>query len=143
MTDAASGRRIPSGPDRHSGVGALFAPGGAIARTLGGTFEPRPGQARMAEAVSDAIAGEQVLLVEAGTGTGKTFAYIAPGLMARKRMVIATGTRALQDQLVGKDLPQITTALGPARPRGREPEGRQQLPVQIQIRPAPHRPTGT
>ncbi|MCY3694674.1 MAG: ATP-dependent DNA helicase [Chloroflexi bacterium] len=112
MTDAASGGRIPSGPDRHSGVGALFAPGGAIARTLGGTFEPRPGQARMAEAVADAIAGEQVLLVEAGTGTGKTFAYIAPGLMARKRMVIATGTRALQDQLVGKDLPQITAALG-------------------------------
>jgi ATP-dependent DNA helicase DinG len=66
----------------------------------------------MAEAVSDAIAGEHILLVEAGTGTGKTFAYIAPGLLADKRMVIATGTRALQDQLVDKDMPQITTALG-------------------------------
>ena len=112
MTEAASGGVFPPGPGSGSGIGALFAPGGAIARTLGGQFEPRPGQARMAEAVSDAIAGEHILLVEAGTGTGKTFAYIAPGLMAGKRMVIATGTRALQDQLVGKDLPQITTALG-------------------------------
>ena len=112
MTDAASGGEYPPGPNPDSGVGALFAPGGAIARTLGGQFEPRTGQARMAEAVSDSIAGERILLVEAGTGTGKTFAYIAPGLLARKRMVIATGTRALQDQLVGKDLPQITTALG-------------------------------
>ncbi len=106
------GAPFPPGPDPQAGVGALFAPGGAIARTLGGGYEPRPGQARMAEAVADAIAGEHVLLVEAGTGTGKTFAYIAPGLLARKRMVIATGTRALQDQLVGKDLPQITSALG-------------------------------
>ncbi len=112
MTGAASGGEFPPGPVSSSGVGALFAPGGAIARTLGGRFEPRPGQAQMAEAVSDAIAEERILLVEAGTGTGKTFAYIAPGLMAGKRMVIATGTRALQDQLVGKDLPQITTALG-------------------------------
>ncbi len=111
MTDSAGGGRIPH-PDSGPGVGAFFAPGGAISRTLGGAYEPRPGQARMAEAVSDAIAGENILLVEAGTGTGKTFAYIAPGLMAGKRMVIATGTRALQDQLVGKDLPQITTALG-------------------------------
>ena len=111
MSGAAGGGESRS-LDPGSAVGALFAPGGAVAKTLGGRFEPRPGQARMAEAVAEAIAAEGVLLVEAGTGTGKTFAYIAPGLMARRRMVIATGTRALQDQLVGKDLPQITAALG-------------------------------
>lgn len=111
MSGAAGGGGSRS-LDPASAVGALFALGGAVAKTLGGRFEPRPGQARMAEAVAEAIAAERVLLVEAGTGTGKTFAYIAPGLMARRRMVIATGTRALQDQLVGKDLPQITAALG-------------------------------
>ncbi len=111
MKDAANGGHQHSGRDLRAALKALFSAQGAIAQTLGKRFEPRPGQAQMAAAVAEAIAGEQVLLVEAGTGTGKTFAYIAPGLLARKRMVIATGTRALQDQLVGKDLPQITAAL--------------------------------
>ena len=111
MTETGGGVAARPDPDRST-IGAVFASDGPIARSLGKQYEPRPGQARMAGAIAEAIAGEQVLLVEAGTGTGKTFAYIAPGLMAGRRMVIATGTRALQDQLVGKDLPQITAALG-------------------------------
>ena len=112
MTEAPGGGPRPPGHALREALETLFSPRGAVARTLGRRFEPRPGQAQMAAAIADAITHEQVMLVEAGTGTGKTFAYIAPGLLARKRMVVATGTRALQDQLVSKDLPQITAAVG-------------------------------
>ncbi|HEX5137369.1 MAG TPA: ATP-dependent DNA helicase [Planctomycetota bacterium] len=79
-------------------------------------FEPRPGQVRMAEAVAAAIERRRHLVVEAGTGTGKSFAYLVPALAAvRKglRVVVATRTIALQEQLVSKDVPLLVEALAP------------------------------
>ncbi|MET1039863.1 MAG: DEAD/DEAH box helicase, partial [Acidimicrobiales bacterium] len=65
----------------------------------------RPGQEAMAEAVSKAIVGKRHLVVQAGTGTGKTLAYLVPAILSGRRTVVATATKALQDQLAGKDLP--------------------------------------
>ena len=75
-------------------------------------FQPRAGQAWMAEAVADAIAGYGKLIVEAGTGTGKTFAYLLPALLSGRKTIISTGTKALQDQLYHRDLPLIGRAVG-------------------------------
>ncbi|MFN7925501.1 MAG: ATP-dependent DNA helicase [Bryobacteraceae bacterium] len=68
-------------------------------------YEYRPGQLEMAEAVENALAEKQHLLVEAGTGTGKTLAYLIPAILSGKRVVISTGTKALQEQLFFKDIP--------------------------------------
>ncbi|MGA0878774.1 MAG: ATP-dependent DNA helicase [Ilumatobacteraceae bacterium] len=70
--------------------------------------ENRPGQRHMAEAVEEAIADTRHLVVQAGTGTGKTLAYLIPAILSGKRTVIATATKALQDQLAHKDLPFLT-----------------------------------
>ncbi|NNF59852.1 MAG: ATP-dependent DNA helicase [Gammaproteobacteria bacterium] len=75
-------------------------------------FAPRPQQQAMADAVADAIDEGQTLVVEAGTGIGKTFAYLVPALLSGKRVIISTGTRNLQDQLYQRDLPTITRAIG-------------------------------
>ena len=75
-------------------------------------FQPRPGQAWMAEAVAEAIASNDKLVVEAGTGTGKTFAYLLPALLSGRKTIISTGTKALQDQLYHRDLPLIGRAVG-------------------------------
>jgi ATP-dependent DNA helicase DinG len=75
-------------------------------------FQPRAGQAWMAEAVSDAIATSDKLVIEAGTGTGKTFAYLLPALLSGRKTIISTGTKALQDQLYHRDLPLIGKAVG-------------------------------
>jgi len=75
-------------------------------------FQPRAGQAWMAEAVAEAIAGLDTLVVEAGTGTGKTFAYLLPALLSGRKTIISTGTKALQDQLYHRDLPLIGKAVG-------------------------------
>ena len=75
-------------------------------------FQPRAGQAWMAEAVAEAIAGSDKLVVEAGTGTGKTFAYLLPALLSGRKTIISTGTKALQDQLYHRDLPLISNAIG-------------------------------
>jgi len=88
---------------------------GPLARHLPG-FVPRRAQIRMAEAVATALAERRPLLVEAGTGTGKTFAYLVPALLAGARVLVSTGTRTLQDQLYAKDVPLVAGALGaPAR----------------------------
>lgn len=76
--------------------------------------EDRPGQRRMADLVGDAIANGRHLVVQAGTGTGKTLAYLVPAIMADHTVVIATATKALQDQLAGKDLPFLDAHLGRA-----------------------------
>ena len=73
-------------------------------------FQPRAGQAWMAEAIAEALAGSDKLVVEAGTGTGKTFAYLLPAMLSGKRTIISTGTKALQDQLFHRDLPLIGKA---------------------------------
>ena len=93
----------------------VFAPGGPLARALPG-YAPRRSQQRMAERVADAIEARTTLLVEAGTGTGKTFAYLVPALLSGRRVIISTGTRTLQDQLFARDLPLVAAAIGrPAR----------------------------
>jgi ATP-dependent DNA helicase DinG len=88
-----------------------FGPDSPLARWLPG-FKPRPGQAWMAEAVAEALETRGKLVVEAGTGTGKTFAYLLPALVSRRKTIISTGTRALQDQLYHRDLPLIGKAVG-------------------------------
>ena len=75
-------------------------------------FTPRAGQGWMAEAVAEAIANRDKLVVEAGTGTGKTFAYLVPALMSGRKTIISTGTKALQDQLYHRDLPLVGKAMG-------------------------------
>lgn len=90
---------------------ALLGDDGALSRGMQG-YEPRPGQLQMARAVETALARDSVLLVEAGTGTGKTLAYLAPALLSGKRVVISTGTRALQDQIMGDALPLLERCVG-------------------------------
>jgi ATP-dependent DNA helicase DinG len=98
-----------------AGITALLGSDGPLAASLPG-FSPRPEQQQMAEAVAAAIAGREHLVVEAGTGTGKTFAYLLPALLSGLKVIISTGTRHLQDQLYGKDLPVIRAAFNlPAR----------------------------
>ena len=75
-------------------------------------FAPRTTQQRMADAVSEAIENHDALVVEAGTGTGKTFAYLVPALLSGKRVIVSTGTRNLQDQLFHRDLPRVLSILG-------------------------------
>lgn len=87
-------------------VGALAAVTGALA----GGGEERPGQVQMARAVAEAIADERHLVVQAGTGTGKSLAYLVPAVLSGKRTVVATATKALQDQLFEVDLPFLAAA---------------------------------
>ena len=75
-------------------------------------FAARPQQQEMAAAVEQALVDETTLIVEAGTGTGKTFAYLVPALLSGKKVIISTGTRHLQDQLFHRDLPTVRSALG-------------------------------
>ncbi|HEV3141968.1 MAG TPA: ATP-dependent DNA helicase, partial [Vicinamibacterales bacterium] len=75
-------------------------------------FEPRPGQVEMAGAVADAFERGGVLLAEAGTGTGKTLAYLVPAILKRERVLVSTGTKNLQEQIFFKDIPALRSALG-------------------------------
>ena len=87
--------------------------GGALAERLD-AFAPRDAQQRLTAAIADAFDGRDVLLAEAGTGTGKTFAYLVPALLSGLKTIVSTGTRALQDQLYHRDLPRVRDALGVA-----------------------------
>jgi len=89
----------------------VFGHGGPLERALP-DFKVRPEQLRMAERVAEALATGESLVVEAGTGTGKTFAYLVPALLSGVRVLISTGTRTLQDQLFTKDLPLVSSAVG-------------------------------
>ncbi len=88
----------------------VFGAGGLLEKCLPG-FRPRPAQLEMARAVQKAIANKSSLIAEAGTGTGKTFAYLVPAIVSGKRVIISTGTKNLQDQLFNKDLPVVRDAL--------------------------------
>ena len=92
-------------------VDRIFAPGGPIAAVIDG-FEPRASQREMADAVASTLEDGGVLLVEAGTGTGKTLAYLVPAILSRKRVLVSTGTKNLQEQIYFKDLPVLERALG-------------------------------
>src|SRR5207302_11229165 len=98
-------------PDIVAAVKAVFAPGGALARVVA-DFEPRAGQVDMAVAVARALEDGGVLLAEAGTGTGKTLAYLVPAILGRQRVLISTGTKNLQEQIYFKDIPALRGALG-------------------------------
>lgn len=92
-------------------VRALLGADGPLAREVPG-FAPRTQQQAMAAAVADALERRSVLICEAGTGTGKTFAYLVPALLSGGRVLVSTGTRTLQDQLFHRDLPVVRSALG-------------------------------
>ncbi len=103
----ASTRALPSLHD-------FFSPGGILARSPL-PFEYRPGQYEMAKAVERALTERRHLIVEAGTGTGKTLAYLLPALRTGQRVIVSTGTKALQDQLFFRDVPFLETLLGELR----------------------------
>src|SRR5450432_4940044 len=96
----------------------ILGPGGAAAQMLPG-YEARAGQLAMAERIADAIDGDERLLVEAGTGTGKTLAYLVPALLSGRKVVVSTGTKTLQDQIAKIDLPRLAAILGPTGVLGR------------------------
>ncbi len=102
---------LPGTPGLVSAVEAAFADGGVLAQTVE-QFEPRAGQRAMALAVARTFGDGGVLLAEAGTGTGKTLAYLVPAILSRQRVLISTGTKNLQEQIYFKDLPVLREALG-------------------------------
>lgn len=101
----------------------FLGPRGVLAESLPG-FEHRAGQVEMAARVEETLNGDGTLMIEAGTGIGKSFAYLIPALLCGERVVISTATKNLQDQLFEKDLPQLQRLLGSrvpvARMKGRE-----------------------
>ncbi len=88
----------------------FFGDDGALAQVISG-YQPRAAQLEMAEAIAKAIDDNENLIAEAGTGTGKTFAYLVPAIQSGKKVIISTGTKNLQDQLFNKDLPVIRKAM--------------------------------
>jgi ATP-dependent DNA helicase DinG len=88
----------------------VLGAGSPLALSLSG-YEERAAQLSMADAVEDALASERPLFVEAGTGTGKTLAYLVPAILSGKKVVVSTATRALQEQIFVKDLPLVERAL--------------------------------
>ena len=92
-------------------VQTAFAPDGVLSRAAD-HFVARSGQLEMALAVAHAIENAEVLVVEASTGVGKTFSYLVPALLSGERVLVSTATKALQDQLFGRDLPRLVKALG-------------------------------
>ena len=94
-----------------TGIDEIFAPGGALERAIPG-YRMRPQQVEMAQAIERTIDKSTVLIAEAGTGTGKTVAYLVPALRSGGKVIISTGTKTLQDQLFNRDLPMVRDALG-------------------------------
>ena len=89
----------------------ILGPKGQLAKQLPG-FAARPQQQEMADAVAQALNDNSLLIAEAGTGTGKTFAYLIPAMISGQKVIISTGTKNLQDQLFHKDIPLVRDALG-------------------------------
>ena len=103
----------------------VFGPGGALERALP-EYEPRPEQAALAGAVEHALATGEHLVAEAGTGVGKSLAYLLPALESGQRVVVATATKALQEQLLHQDVP-IAAARARARADRRGAQGAPEL----------------
>src|SRR5438477_3472576 len=89
----------------------FFGPGGVLEQRLE-DYEFRPSQVRMAEAVHRALEEQNHVIIEAGTGTGKTLAYLLPALLHGRRILVSTGTKTLQDQIFYKDIPLLENVLG-------------------------------
>jgi ATP-dependent DNA helicase DinG len=96
---------------RMTTLQSLFGPEGPLARQLD-QYEPRSGQVEMATAVARALEQEHVLFCEAGTGTGKTLAYLLPAVLSGKKVIVSTATRTLQEQIYHHDLPLVQRVLG-------------------------------
>jgi ATP-dependent DNA helicase DinG len=92
-------------------VREMFTPQGPLARATA-FFQPRQGQTDMALAVAHTLEHGGSLVVEAGTGVGKTFAYLVPALLSGERVLVSTATKTLQDQLFARDIPDVLKALG-------------------------------
>ena len=101
---------VPRGSELSTAVDSVFRPEGALARALP-EFESRPAQLEMADAVARTFSEGGVLLAEAGTGTGKTLAYLVPAILSRQRVLVSTGTKNLQEQIFFKDLPVLRDTL--------------------------------
>jgi ATP-dependent DNA helicase DinG len=113
LASTTSNRALPRGKD--ASLHQFFAPGGVLSRTHP-AYEFRRGQLQMAQAVEQALAEKRHLIVEAGTGTGKTLAYLMPAIRSGKRVIISTGTKNLQEQLFYKDVPFLERALANGLP---------------------------
>ena len=101
-------------PKKLPTLHAFFSPGGLLAQSSL-PYEFRRGQLELAQAVEKAITTKQHLIAEAGTGTGKTLAYLLPALRSGKRIIVSTGTKNLQEQLFFKDIPFLESILGPLK----------------------------
>ena len=111
--DGGSAPKPPAegSPPRAGRSRKLLGPGGPLARAFPG-YEERAGQLDMADAVERALGDDRTLLCEAGTGTGKTLAYLVPAILSGRKVVVSTATKALQEQILAKDLPLIAEHLG-------------------------------
>jgi ATP-dependent DNA helicase DinG len=108
--DQAPSAAPPVNDDLEQAVLAAFDSDGPLARLVAGV-QPREQQLQMSRAVARAVSRRSALVVEAGTGVGKTFAYLVPTLLAGSRALISTATKSLQDQLFLRDLPRLAKAL--------------------------------
>jgi ATP-dependent DNA helicase DinG len=108
LTNNTASTPVPGTHDAD--VERLFDSQGPLSHSVGG-FRPRKSQTEMAKAIAQAIAEQKTLVAEAGTGTGKTFAYLAPALLWGGKVIISTGTKNLQDQLYLRDIPTVRKAL--------------------------------
>ena len=96
--------------DRVLDLQSIFASDGLLSKQIPG-YRVRAQQLEMAQAIAETMANNSVLVAEAGTGTGKTFAYLVPALLAGGKVIISTGTKTLQDQLFNRDIPNVRAAL--------------------------------
>ncbi|MGV3656192.1 MAG: ATP-dependent DNA helicase, partial [Noviherbaspirillum sp.] len=101
---------VPAPGAHDAEIEQLFGPEGPLGSAIEG-FRPRRSQTEMAQAIAHAIAERQTLIAEAGTGTGKTFAYLVPALLWGGKVIVSTGTKNLQDQLYLRDIPTVRRAL--------------------------------
>ena len=110
--DVAADAALPAPPagKYDADIDRLFSAGGPLAPAVG-SFTPRRSQTEMAKAIAQAIADQKTLIAEAGTGTGKTFAYLVPALLWGGKTIVSTGTKNLQDQLFLRDIPTVRAAL--------------------------------
>ena len=97
--------------DLQEAISQVFAPDGALTKTIDG-FQSRSSQVEFSLAVANALENRQSVVVEAGTGTGKTFAYLVPALLSGSKTIVSTASKTLQDQLFKKDIGLICNALG-------------------------------
>jgi len=110
-SDVGAADAATAAPGLHDAdIERLFGAAGPLGPAVG-SYRPRTSQTEMAKAVAQAIAGQKTLIAEAGTGTGKTFAYLVPALLWGGKTIVSTGTKNLQDQLFLRDIPTVRAAL--------------------------------